>query len=101
MHSLALVSEIIHETPLRFKDLARFSFAHKGKDGQPFPVSVSMYDATISTLQTAVQKAKMDNSSKQIAMKKLLYHFHHLRLFNPLLIIVPFLLSPLEALSRS
>jgi uncharacterized protein len=71
MQSLALVSEVIHGTPSRFKDPARFSFAHGGKDGHPFPVPVRVYDETISTLQTAVEKAKIDNSDKQLAIKKL------------------------------
>lgn len=71
MQSLALVSEVIHGTPSRFKDPARFSFAHGGKDGHPFPVPIKVYDETISTLQNAVQKAKLDNSDKQLAIKKL------------------------------
>ncbi|HEX8462612.1 MAG TPA: DUF763 domain-containing protein [Segetibacter sp.] len=71
MQSLALVSEVIHGTPSRFKDPARFSFAHGGKDGHPFPVPVKVYDETIATLQHAVQKAKLDNSDKQMAIKKL------------------------------
>lgn len=71
MQSLALVSEVIHGTPSRFKDPARFSFAHGGKDGHPFPVPLKVYDETISTLQNAVQKAKLDNSEKQTAIKKL------------------------------
>ena len=71
MQSLALVSEVIHGTPSRFKDPARFSFAHGGKDGHPFPVPVKVYDETISTLQNAVQKAKLDHSDKQMAIKKL------------------------------
>ncbi len=71
MQSLALVSEVIHGTPSRFKDPARFSFAHGGKDGHPFPVPVKVYDETISTLQSAVYKAKIDNSEKQQAIKKL------------------------------
>jgi hypothetical protein len=71
LQSLALVSEVIYGTPARFKDPARFSFAHGGKDGHPFPVPVKVYDETISTLQTAVQKAKIGNSEKQQAIKKL------------------------------
>lgn len=71
MQSLALVSEVIHGTPSRFRDPARFSFAHGGKDGHPFPVPLNVYDETISTLQNAVQKAKMDNSDKQMAIRKL------------------------------
>lgn len=71
LQSLALVSEVIHGTPTRFKDPARFSFAHGGKDGHPFPVPVKVYDETISTLQNAVYKAKLGNSDKQEAIKKL------------------------------
>lgn len=71
LQSLALVSEVIHGTPSRFKDPARFSFAHGGKDGHPFPVPVKTYDETISTLQTAVQKARIGQSDKQQAIKAL------------------------------
>jgi uncharacterized protein len=71
VQSLALVSEVIHGTPSRFKDPARFSFAHGGKDGHPFPVPTHTYDETISTLQNAVQKAKLGNSDKQQAIKAL------------------------------
>lgn len=71
IQSLALVSEVIYGTPSRFKDPARFSFAHGGKDGHPFPVPITVYDETISVLQTAVQKAKIGNYDKQQAIKKL------------------------------
>ena len=71
IQSLTLVSEVIHGTPSRFKDPARFSFAHGGKDGHPFPVPTKVYDETISTLQTAVHKAKLGNTEKSDAIKKL------------------------------
>jgi len=71
LQSLALVSEVIYGTPTRFDDPARFSFAHGGKDGHPFPVPTKVYDETISTLQTAIQKAKIGNSDKLQAIKKL------------------------------
>jgi hypothetical protein len=71
LQSLALVSEVIHGTPSRFKDPARFSFAHGGKDGHPFPVPTKVYDETIQTLQSAVNKAKLGNSDKQMAIKAL------------------------------
>lgn len=71
IQSLALVSEVIHGSPIRFKDPARFSFAHGGKDGHPFPVPLKVYDETISTLQNAVQKAKIGSSDKATAIKKL------------------------------
>src|ERR1700712_5545090 len=69
LQSLALVSEVIYGTPSRFTDPARFSFAHGGKDGHPFPVPVKTYDETIATLQTAVYKAKLGQTDKQEAIK--------------------------------
>ena len=71
LQSLALVSEVIHGTPSRFKDPARFSFAHGGKDGHPFPVPIKVYDETIGTLQNAVHKAKLGQSEKNEAIKRL------------------------------
>jgi hypothetical protein len=71
LQSLALVSEVIHGTPSRFKDPARFSFAHGGKDGHPFPVPTKVYDETIGVLQTAIYKAKIGNSEKTEAIKRL------------------------------
>ncbi len=71
LQSLTLVSEVIHGTPSRFKDPARFSFAHGGKDGHPFPVPTKVYDETIDILQTAVQKSKLGNTEKAEAIKKL------------------------------
>jgi hypothetical protein len=38
LRELALASELVHGTPATMRDPARFSFAHGGKDGTPFPV---------------------------------------------------------------
>ena len=71
LQSLALVSEVVHGTPSRFKDPARFSFAHGGKDGHPFPVPTRVYDETIDTLRAAIDKAKIGSTEKQQAIKAL------------------------------
>lgn len=71
IQSLALVSEVIHGTPSRFTDPARFSFAHGGKDGHPFPVPTKVYDETINILRTSVEKAKIGDTDKQEAIKSL------------------------------
>lgn len=71
VQSLALVSEIVHGTPIRFSDPARFSFAHGGKDGHPFPVPTKIYDETIHILQSAVEKAKIGDADKFKAIKSL------------------------------
>jgi uncharacterized protein len=71
VQSLTLVSEIIHGTPSRFSDPARFSFAHGGKDGHPFPVPTKTYDQTINVLRTALEKAKLGDKDKMDAVKNL------------------------------
>lgn len=71
LQSLALVSEIIHGHPTRFSDPARFSFAHGGKDGHPFPVPTKVYDEVIDRLDRSIQKAKLDESDKLQALKSL------------------------------
>jgi hypothetical protein len=71
MQSLALVSEIIHGAPSRFADPARFSFAHGGKDGHPFPVPTHTYDESISILRKGIEKSKLGNSDKLNTLNKL------------------------------
>jgi hypothetical protein len=71
IQSLTLVSEVIYGTPSRFTDPARFSFAHGGKDGHPFPVPLKVYDETIQVLKTSVDKAKIGSSDKQKAIQQL------------------------------
>lgn len=58
LQSLALVAEVIHGAPTQFNDPARFSFAHGGKDGHPFPVPLKTYDESLNFLRTALDKAK-------------------------------------------
>jgi hypothetical protein len=71
IQSLALVSEVIHGSPSRFKDPARFSFAHGGKDGYPFPVPVKVYDEVIDTLHSSIRKSKLGVTDKNEAIKRL------------------------------
>lgn len=69
--SLALVAEVIYGAPSRFSDPARFSFAHGGKDGHPFPVPLKVYDETIRVLKDAVGHAKLGNDEKLAAVRRL------------------------------
>ena len=71
LQSMVLVSEVIHGTPSRFKDPARFSFAHGGKDGHPFPVPTRVYDESIELLKDSVTKAKLGHTEKSEAIKNL------------------------------
>jgi hypothetical protein len=71
LQSLALVAEVVHGAPSRFSDPARFSFAHGGKDGHPFPVPLKTYDQTIDFLRTAVDRAKVADADKLDGLRRL------------------------------
>jgi hypothetical protein len=71
LQSLALIAEVVHGTPVRFSDPARFSFAHGGKDGHPFPVPLKTYDASISVLRTALDSARAGDRDKLDGMRRL------------------------------
>jgi hypothetical protein len=64
LQSLALIAEVVHGAPSRFSDPARFSFAHGGKDGHPFPVPLKTYDESLSVLRRALDQARVGHSEK-------------------------------------
>lgn len=71
LQSLTLVSEVIHGTPSRFSDPARFSFAHGGKDGHPFPVPLKVYDESIRVLRDSIEKSKLGYNEKSDCLRRL------------------------------
>jgi len=71
LQSLALIAEVVHGTPTRFDDPARFAFAHGGKDGHPFPVPLKIYDESMSVLRRALDLAKLGHSDKLGGMARL------------------------------
>ncbi len=71
IRALAMVSEIAYGTPASFKDPVRFSFAHGGKDGYPYPVNCQNYDTSINVLRTCLENARIGNKEKIKALKRL------------------------------
>ena len=71
VRALALVAEVMHGAPCRFTDPARFSFAHGGKDRQPFPVPIHVYDQTIGVLKSAVASARLGQGDRLHALQRL------------------------------
>ncbi len=71
LRALTLVSELIYGAKPSFEDPARYSFAHGGKDGHPYPVQRNVYDATVETLKRAIEKAKVGQREKIEAIKRL------------------------------
>ncbi len=71
LQSLALVAEVVYGAPSRFQDPARFSFAHGGKDGHPFPVPLKIYDQSIGVLRSALDAARVGDEEKIEGFRRL------------------------------
>src|SRR5439155_75359 len=71
VEALAMVAEVLHGAPARFTDPARFSLAHGGKDSHPFPVPLRVYDRAISVLKHGVEQARLGNTERVEALKRL------------------------------
>lgn len=74
LRALALVSSLVYGAKLSWQDPARYSFAHGGKDGHPYPVDRKTYDHTIQTLREAIEEAKVDKKDKMEAIKRLSWY---------------------------
>jgi len=71
IRALALLSELVHGAPPAYEDPAKFAFAHGGKDGYPFPVDREAYDSSISFLQEALSKSRVDHTERMHAFRRL------------------------------
>lgn len=71
LRALALTSELIYGTQASRRDPARYSFAHGGKDGTPFPVDRPTYDKTIEVMRDALNRSRIDRSEKVSAFRRL------------------------------
>jgi hypothetical protein len=71
LQSLALIAEVIHGAPTRFSDPARFSFAHGGKDGHPFPVPLKTYDESLGVLRRGLESAKLGDPDRTDGLRRL------------------------------
>ncbi|MGM0404600.1 MAG: DUF763 domain-containing protein [Thermoplasmatota archaeon] len=71
IRALALVSDLIYGSKPSWKDPVKYSFAHGGKDGTPFPVDEDIYNSTISNLRTVLEQADVGEKDKKYALKRL------------------------------
>jgi hypothetical protein len=71
IRALSLISELIHGIAPSYRDPARYSFAHCGKDGIPYPVDRKTYDQSIELLTKAINKTKIGLSEKRQAFIRL------------------------------
>ena len=71
IRGLALLAELLFGAPPSFNDPVRYSFAHGGKDGHPYPVDRLRYDKTITFLHDVVERLKIEDIEKSRALKRL------------------------------
>lgn len=71
IRALSLVSELVYGEKPSYEDPAKFSFAHGGKDGHPYPVNKKVYDKTIKVMKLAVGKARVGRQEKMGALRQL------------------------------
>ncbi|MFC1811013.1 DUF763 domain-containing protein, partial [Patescibacteria group bacterium] len=71
IRALSLVSEVIYGAPASYKDPARYSFAHGGKDATPYPVNRRRMDNSIDFLKKAVEKTGISYTEKRKAINRL------------------------------
>ncbi len=75
VRALALISELVYGSKPSYNDPVRYTFAHGGKDGHPYPVNREVYDTTIDVLNNIVNRAKIEFSDKKKALYRL-YKFY-------------------------
>jgi len=71
VRALSLVSEVIYGAKPSYEDPARYSFAHGGKDGTPYPVDKKTYDATVAFFEEVVRKMKVSPHAKEDMLARL------------------------------
>ena len=71
VRALALVADVVYGSPASMRDPARFSFAHGGKDGHPYPVNREVYDQSVGWLREAVSRARIGHSDRLKALRRL------------------------------
>ena len=75
LRALSLIAELVYGSPPSYDDPARYSFAHGGKDGIPYPVDREIYDHSIALLGRAIRRAKLNRTDEIRAFRRLEHVF--------------------------
>lgn len=71
VRALALVSQLVYGKPISWRDPVKFSFAHGGKDGVPFPVNREAMDGTVKSLREMLEGSELDRGVRLGALNRL------------------------------
>ena len=71
LRALTLIADLAYGTPASWRDPVKFSFAHGGKDGYPYPVDRELYDDSVEFLRRTLERARIQRTEKENALKRL------------------------------
>jgi len=71
IRALSLIAELVYGVAPSYRDPVRYSFAHGGKDGIPYPVDRKTYDQSIELLSRAISRTKIGLQEKKEADNRL------------------------------
>ncbi|MDP3029974.1 MAG: DUF763 domain-containing protein [Deltaproteobacteria bacterium] len=71
IRALSLIAKLVYGVKPSFRDPARYSFAHGGKNGYPYPVERKTYDRSIEVLHKAIEQSKVGRTEKMGAIRRL------------------------------
>jgi uncharacterized protein len=71
VRALSLIAELIYGAQASWNDPVKYSFAHGGKDGVPYPIARKVYDESICYLYGAIEGAEIQREERTNALKKL------------------------------
>jgi hypothetical protein len=75
VRALSLLAELAYGKRPSYADPAKFSFAHGGKDGYPYPVNRTLYDRTADILEQAIKEAKLGREEQLQTLRRLQHLF--------------------------
>ena len=75
VRALALISDLIYGEKPSWNESIRFTYAHGGKDGVPYPVDLATYSKSIEVMEDALKQAKIGDKDKLHAIKRLHNYF--------------------------
>lgn len=71
LRALALISQLIYGAEIDWRDPVKFSFAHGGKDGVPYPVNKRRYNESIEIMRNAIKEARLGDKERLKALKRI------------------------------
>ena len=77
VRALALISELIYNAPACWRDPLRYTFAHGGKDGVPYPVDVKRMEKVANFFEDLLEDLKLGKKERKevsLRLSKLLSH---------------------------